>query len=85
MNERGRSSELRRSLRVEELLHLPSRVVRIQRRVRAVTVPSPLVRQMRLERTLQHLYDVFPKNWEELPAVEITARSDVQPLRTGMW
>lgn len=52
-----------------------------ERRVRPLAVPSPLLHQLRRQRALEHLDDVLAEDGEELEAVEVAARRDVEAAR----
>jgi hypothetical protein len=55
---------------VQQVVHLPPWPVWVQTRRRSLTVPSPLLLELRREVIFQHLNDVLSEDWEELVAVE---------------
>jgi hypothetical protein len=65
---------------IQKILHLPPWPVRVQRRVRPYTIPSPLLLQLWLQLALQHLHHVLAQHGEELVPVEGAAGSDVETL-----
>ena len=48
-----------------------------------IAIPSPYLSQLRVQIAFHHLDNVFPENWEELPAMERPTSHDVEVLR--MW
>lgn len=70
--------------RVQQVVHLCPRPLRIQRRVRPLPIPSPLLRERRLQLALEHLRHVPAQHGEELVPVERAARRDVQALGRGV-
>lgn len=59
-------------------------IIRKQTRIRPLPVPSPLVRELRRQPTLHHVDNVLAQDGEELEAVEVAARGDVQALGGGV-
>ena len=60
------------------------RVVSKQTRVRPLTVPSPLVSELRRQPTLHHVNNVLAQDREEFETVEVAAGGDVQALGGGV-
>ena len=62
------------------MVHLRVGIFHIRGGIRSLTIPSPLLYQLRLKFTLQHLSNIFSQNREELVAVERAARCNVKAL-----
>lgn len=60
------------------------RVISKQAWIRPLTVPGPLVCELRRQATLHHVDDVLAQDGEELEAVEIASRRDVEALGGGV-
>lgn len=74
--------ELGRGL--QQMFHLGVRILNVLRRIRALSIPSPLLDQFGLQLALNHLRDVLPKNGEEFISMERAARCDVKSLGSGV-
>lgn len=70
-------------LTTHQRLHFHLRIVRKARflRGRPCPIPRPLLLQLLVKRSFEHLSDVLANNREELPAVEVTTRRDEKAVR----
>lgn len=80
-----RSLQLRLRPLIQQVRHLKPRPIRVQAGCWSLTIPRPLLLELRREIVLEHLDNVLAKHGEKLVAVEGAACCDIQTLCTGVW
>lgn len=66
------------------MLHLRVRILHILRRVRTLTIPSPLLHKLRRQLTLEHLHHVLAQHREEFVSMERATSCDEKTLGGGV-
>lgn len=75
------SRPLQPCYRIQQVIHLPPRILRVLRSIRPLPIPRPSSFQLGRQRALEHLDHILSEDREELEPVEGAAGCNVQALR----